>query len=222
MLEEKLYNLNPTFNGHYNLFNNHREQGLQLVLYVDKNVENDLCIWSCMCRNSDQIMVIIANGNCSDLNSNFSDNALKSAKYFDCNDYNSATEYTLNVLKKNFPRHLNGNYNYKFNCFRNLSDLEKIIADAENLDYEDYYDLATFEEDKYFCDLVIYKGKVGLRYSYYLNNERNEFENVCFKVFQPDLSSDVTLMLGMKEKLKDFIDNEIEYEINYGSNNLKM
>jgi len=213
MLEEKLNKLNPTFNGYYNLFNNHREQGLQLVLYADNNVENDLCIWSCMSRDSDQIMVVIADRNCSDLNSRFDDKAFKCAKYFNNDNYNSATDYALKVIKMNYPKYLNSNYNYKFNCNRSLSDLEKIIDDAKNLDYEDYHDLATFEEDNYFCDLIIMEGKVGLRYSKFLDEYHDEYENMYFEEFNPDLSSDVTLMLGMKQKLKNFIDAELEYEV---------
>ena len=221
VLEEKLNKLNPTFNGYYNLFNNYREQGLQLILYADNEVENDLCIWSCMCRNSDQIMVVIADKNCSDLNSRFDDKAFKCAKYFNSENYQSATDYTLNVLKKVFPKHLNQNYSYKFDCNRNLADLERIIEDAENLDYEDYHDLVTFEENDYFCDLIIMEGKVGLRYSKYLD-DNHEFENLHFEEFNPDLSSSITLMLGMKEKLNKFVDAEIDYEITCGVDNVKI
>lgn len=216
LLENKLKNLNPSFKGYYNVFNNHREQGLQLITYADNEVEDDLCIWSCMCRNSDEIMVVIADRQCSDNNSMFNDKALKNVKYFSQNDYNSATDYALNVIKKNFPRHLDQNYNYKFTCNKSLSDLERIINDAENLDYEDYYDLATFEEDNAFCDLIILDGEIGLRYSKYLNEEHSEFENMYFEKFVPDLTSSITLMLGMKQKLNNFIDDEIEYDIQIG------
>ena len=215
-LEEKLNKLNPTLKGYYNVFNNCREQGLQLIVYADNADNDDLCIWSCMCRNSDQIMVVIGDRTCQDSTNMFDDKAFKSAKYFRCDDYQSATDYTLNVLKKVFPKHLNQNYNFKFNCYRNLSDLEKIINDAEDLDYEDYHDLATFEENNYLCDLVIIEGKVGLRYSKYLDDEHNELENLHFEEFSPNLSSDVTLALGMKQKLKEFVDNEIDYEITIG------
>ena len=94
--------------------------------------------------------------------------------------------------------------------------LERIINDAENLDYEDYYDLATFEEDNAFCDLIILDGEIGLRYSKYLNEEHSEFENMYFEKFVPDLTSSITLMLGMKQKLNNFIDDEIEYDIQIG------
>lgn len=221
-LEVKLNKLNPTFKGYYNVFNNNREQGLQLIVYGDNDVEDDLCIWSCMCRNSDQIMVVIGDRNCSNNNNMFEDKAHKNAKYFRYDDYNSATDYALNVIKRNFPKYLNQNYNYKFNCPRSLSDLEKIVEDAENLDYDDYHDLATFEEENVFCDLIILDGKVGLRYSKYLDEEHTEYENIYFEEFYPDLTSDVTLMLGMKQKLKDFIDAEFDYEISCGIDNIKI
>lgn len=222
VLESKLTKLNPSFNGYYNVFNNCREQGLQLIMYADNKVEDDLCIWSCMCRNSDQIMVVIADRSCSDNNNLFDEKAYRSAKYFDSDDYDKATNYALNVIKKNFPRYLDANYNCKFNCNRNLADLEKIVVSAEDLDYEDYYDLATFEDGDFFCDLIILEGKVGLRYSKFLDNDHTEFENIHFEEFTPDLKSDVTLMLGMKQKLKDFVDAEIDYNISIGDGNMKI
>ena len=189
-------------------------------MYAENDVENDLCIWSCMRRNSNQIMVVIADRNCSNNNNLFDDKAYRSAKYFSDGDYDKATEYALNVIKKNFPRYLDANYNCKFNCNRNLADLEKIILDAEDLDYEDYYDLATFEDGNFFCDLIIMEGKVGLRYSRFLDSYHNEFENIHFEEFSPDLTSDVTLMLGMKQKLKNFVDSELDYDIQIGNINI--
>lgn len=214
-LEKKLNELNPTFNGYYNVFNNCRVQGLQLIVYADKNVEDDLCIWSCMCRNSDQIMVVIADRTCSDNNNLFNDKAYQCAKYFEYENYDSAVEYTLNILKRNYPKYLNANYNIKFYCNRNLSDLEKIIADAKDLDYEDYHDLATFEDDNYFCDLIILDGKVGLRYSKFIDEYHDEYENIYFEEFSPDLTSDNTLLLGMKQKLKEFKESELDYEMTH-------
>jgi len=216
VLESKLNKLNPTFKGYYNVFNNCREQGLQLIAYGDNDLDDGLCIWSCMSRNSDQIMVVIGDKSCSDINNMFDDKAYRQAKYFKSQDYDSATDYTLNVIKKIFPKYLNQSYNYKFNCNRSLSDLEKIVNDAKDLEYEDYYDLATFEEDDMFCDLIIMHGTVGLRYSKYLDDEHTEFENLYFKRYEPDLTSEITLMLGMKEKLNDFIESELDYKISCG------
>lgn len=221
-LEQKLNKLNPTLKGYYNVFNNCREQGLQLIVYGDNNVEDDLCIWSCMCRNSDQIMVVIGDKNCSNSNNMFDDKAYKCAKYFNYDDCDKATNYTLNVIKKNFPKYLNQSYNYKFNCNKSLSDLEKIIDDSEDLDYEDYHDLATFEEGNFICDLIILEGKTGLRYSKYLDDEHTELENLYFEEFNPDLKSDVTLMLGMKQKLKNFVDEELQHDIDMGLGNISI
>ncbi len=221
ILESKLAKLNPSFYGYYNVFNNCREQGLQLIMYADNEVNEDLCIWSCMCRNSDQIMVVIANRNCSDNNNSFDSKAYQSAKYFNGSDYEDATDYAINVIKKCFSRYLDANYNYKFNCNRNIVDLEKIIDDAENLDYDDYYELATFEEGNYFCDLIILAGKVGLRYSRYLDNNHYDLENAHFEEFFPDLTNDVTLMLDMKQKLKNYVE-ELEYNINTNNGDMKI
>ena len=66
------------------------------------------------------------------------------------------------------------------------------------------------------------EGKVGLRYSRFLDNEHTEFENMRFEEFSPDLTSDVTLMLGMKQKLKDFADAEIDYNISIGDGSMKI
>ncbi|MBO5096475.1 MAG: hypothetical protein J6B98_06340 [Bacilli bacterium] len=221
-LEQKLNKLNPTFKGYYNVFNNCREQGLQLIIHGDNDINDELCIWSCICRNSDQIMVVIGDRNCSDTNNLFDYKAYRCAKYFNCGDYDKATNYTLNVIKMNFPKYINQSYSYKFNCYRNISDLEKIIDVAEYLEYEDYHDLATFEDGNLLCDLIILEGKVGLRYSKYLDDEHNDLENLHFEEFIPDLSSDVTLMLGMKQKLKNFIDEELQHDIDMGLGNINI
>lgn len=216
ILEDKLTKLNSTFKGHYNVFNNCREQGLQLITYANSDGDDCLCIWSCMCRNSDQIMVVIGDRSCSDTNSMFNDKAYRQAKYFKSQDYDFATDYALNVIKKNFPEELNQSYNYKFSCNKSLCDLERIINDAKDLEYDDYKELATFEENDMFCDLVIMQGTVGLRYSKYLDEEHTGFEYLYFKRYEPDLTSEVTLMLGMKQKLSDFIDEELQYDIDMG------
>ena len=221
-LEQKLNKLNPTFKGYYNVFNNCREQGLQLTVYGDNGINNDLCIWTCMCRNSDQIMVVIGDRTCSDINNMFDDKAYKCAKYFNYDDYDKSTNYVLNVIKKSFPEYLNQSYSYKFNCNKSLSDLEKIIGDCEDLDYDDYFNLATFEDGNILCDLIILEGKVGLRYSKYLDDEHNDLENLYFEEFNPDLSSDETLMLGMKQKLRNFVDSEIDYDIDIGDGSINI
>ncbi len=95
--------------------------------------------------------------NCSDENNMFDDKAYRCAKYFQSEDYNSATDYAVNVIKKNFPKELNQSYNYRFSCNKSLYDLDRIISDAKDLEYEDYEELATFEENDMFCEASLFK-----------------------------------------------------------------
>lgn len=216
-LEEKLKNVSENLEGEYNTFNNFREQGLMLTIY-EPTTDNKLLIWACECRNSDDIMVITADRSCSDINCKFNDIAWKSAKYFKCGEYDKAVNYTHNIIKKQFHKNFLEEYNTKFQMHKCLADLQHIQTDAKDLDYEDYYDLATFEDiDKlYFCDLIILEGKMGLRYSKYEDQYKEEFENIAFEEWEPDLTSSTTLMLGMQNKLRDFIEKEIDYDIEVG------
>lgn len=212
-LELKLKDKAPNLNGYYNVFNNNREQGLMAHIY-EVSTDNEICIWACQSRNSDQIMIIIADRNCCDNNSMFNDIAYKKAKYFSYNDYDTAVNYIIDSLKVLFRKSFLEKVSYNFTMNKSLSELEKIINDAENLDYEDYYDLVTFENvnDGYLCDLIILNGDAGLRYSKY---EDGQLENLSFEMWEPDLSNEITIMLGMKNKLNDFIENELDYNINF-------
>ena len=70
------------------------------MLTISDNINsNELLIWACECRNSDNIMVILADNNCSDINDMFNDKAWKSARYFKCDYYDSAVNYTYSVIK---------------------------------------------------------------------------------------------------------------------------
>lgn len=200
------------------MFNNFREQGLMLELNDD--YESELLIWACENRNSDDIMVIIADKSCCNNNCMFDDKAWQSAKYFNVGDYNSAVNYTYNVIKKQFNKNFLEEYTTKFKMHKCLNDLQHIAIDSSDLEYEDYYDLATFEDvDRlYFCDLIISNGKLGLRYSKYKDQYHDEFDNLTFEEWNPDLTSSTTLMLGMQERLKNFIDSEIDYEIDMSIN----
>lgn len=206
-----------SLNGYYKTFNNCQEQGLMLDIYDD---DNDVLIWACECRDSDNIMIVIGDKSCANKNDMFSDVAWKSASYFKHNDYNSAINYTYNVIKKNFSYHFTEEYATKFKMHRSLHDLHYIALDSKDLEYEDYYDLATFEDvnNLYFCDLIINNGKLGLRYSKYSDTNRENFNNFAFEEWNPDLTSSTTLMLGMQERLKNFIDSQIDYDINIGIN----
>lgn len=214
-LENKFINVSNNLTGYYKTFNNCREQGLMLEIYDDSN-DNELLIWACESRNNDNIMVILADKSCSDVNDMFDDKAWKSARYFNADDYDTAVNFTYNIIKKQFSKNFTEKYESKFEMHKCIVDLQRIIEDSKDLNYEDYYELATFEcvGKSYFCDLIINEGKVGLRYSKYSEKYNNEYDNLSFEEWQPDLTSSVTLMLGMQERLNNFIEKEIDYDIN--------
>lgn len=188
-----------------------------LTIY-EPTTDNELLIWACESRNSDNIMVITADRSCSDINDMFNDTAWRSAKYFKYDEYDKAVNHVYNIIKKQFNKFFLEEYNTKFKMHKCIADLQHIQVDAKDLDYEDYYDLATFEDvdNLYFCDLIILEGKMGLRYSKYTDAYKDEFDNLIFEEWEPDLTSDTTLMLGMQKKLRDFIEKEIDYDINIG------
>ena len=214
-LEKKLDNVSKNLFGFYKTFNNCREQGLMLTIY-EPTSENELLIWACQCRDNDNIMIIIADKSCSNINDMFNDEAWKNAKYFKNGDYDIAVNHTYNIIKKQFSKYFLQEYNSKFQMHKCILDLQHIKLDAEFLDYEDYHELATFEDtDKlYFCDLIILNGKMGLRYSKYMDQYRDELDNLSFEEWNPDLTNEVTLMLGMQNQLRNFIENEIDYSMN--------
>ena len=53
-LEKKLERVSDNLAGYYKTFNNCREQGLMLTIYKKKS-DDELLIWACECRNSDNI-----------------------------------------------------------------------------------------------------------------------------------------------------------------------
>ena len=216
-LEEKLKNVSDNLEGYYKTFNNCREQGLMLTIY-EPLTDKEILIWACESRNSDNIMVVLADRSCSNTNDMFNDIAWKSARYFKCGEYDKAVNHTYNIIKKQFHKNFLEEYNTKFQMHKCLADIQHIQNDAKDLDYEDYHDLATFEDiDKlFFCDLIILDGKMGLRYSKYEDQFKDEFENVAFEEWEPNLTSSTTLMLGMQNKLRDFSEKEIDYDIEIG------
>ena len=213
-LENKLDNINfDDLYGYYKTFNNCREQGLMLSIYNDDDIE--LSIWACECRNSDNIMVIVADSSCANQNGMFNDVAWKSAKYFKCDDYDSAVDYALNIITKQFKNNIPETINTKFKMYKSISFIKNIEKNISELDYNDYYELACFEDENeiYFCDLVVMDGKLGLRYLKYYDRINEEFDNLDFVEWQPDLTSSTTLMLGMQQKLNDFIEKEVNYNL---------
>lgn len=89
--------------GYYKTFNNCREQGLMLTIY-EPTTDNELLIWACESRNSDNIMVITADRSCSDINDMFNDTAWRSAKYFKYDEYDKAVNHVYNIIKKQFNK----------------------------------------------------------------------------------------------------------------------
>ncbi len=59
-------------------------------------------------------------------------------------------------------------------------------------------------------------GKLGLRYSKYFDSYCENFDNLSFEEWEPDLSSNMTLMLGMQERLNSFIEKKKDYEFTIG------
>lgn len=177
--------------------------------------DSELLIWSCECRNSDNIMIVIGDKSCSNVNDMFNDKAWKSAKYFNVGNYDQAVNYTYNIIKKQFDRNFKEECNTKFKMHMCLADLQRIVLNFGESDYEEHNDLATFEDmDRlFFCDLIIMDGKLGLRYSKYRDSYCEEFDNLTFETWEADLSSNTTLMLGMQERLNNFIEKEIDYEL---------
>lgn len=179
---------------------------------------NSLNIWACECRNSDHIMIVIGNNEDMDNVRMFSDKAYENRKLFDYDDYDSAVDYVTKKIIVTFPTNINSKSSYKFDTHRNLDDIRRIKMDAEDLNYEDYYDLATFEDlnEKYFCDLIIDNGKICLRYSKRYSDD--DFDNLSLEEFEPDLTNEATLMTGMQERLNKFVMNEIEYDLQMDKN----
>lgn len=159
-------------------------------------------------------MIVLGNENECDINNMFSDNVYKEAKYF--NNIDNAVDYVHKSLTYYLKDNFVVDYGMEFLMNYSLDQIKRISEDAENLDYEDYHDLAFIKNNnsEYFADLIIIEGKFGLRYSKYINDE--EYDNLCFEECELDLSSPSTLMLGMKEKLDNFAEKELQYEVTIG------
>ena len=204
------------------MFSNCREQGLVLTVY---NARNDgICIWACQERNSDNIMVVVADESLKDITTNvFNDKAYERKIKFPTDEYDKAVNYVYKVLRKVYEKSLNLNVSYTFEMTRGLNDIEKIRNDASELDYEDYHELAVLEDKNtnIACDLIIKDGKFGLRFSTF-DHKTGDYENKFFKECDVDLSNDTSLFLSMKEQLEKYIDYEIDYDIEFAQDNIKI
>lgn len=192
------------------------------MLHIFEIHGNGTCIWACQSRNSDHIMVLIADENCKDINNMFDDSTFENAKYFKYNDYDSAVNYTLNIIKHLYPNKFLNNSHIEFKLRKNLNDIEKICLDAKYLDYEDYGELATLYMGDYFCDLIILDGKVNLRYSKFIDKEHIDYDSLTSSEYDPDLTNDMSLLSSMKQKLDKFIQDEFVYDLEMSNIDIKI
>lgn len=158
-------------------------------------------------------MIVLGDENQIEYNNNmFKDEVYKNAKYYKSDDYVSAVNFVYNQIKIIFHNQLNLTTHFKFDTHKSIQDIRKIAEDQEELDYEDYFDLATYwdENENYLSDLIIMEGKLSYRYS---KNDNGEIQNLFIEDANPNLQDEMTLMLDMKNKLDKFICSEIEYDI---------
>ena len=172
-----------------------------------------LYIWACLSRNSDQIMIVLGDDSSIDINNMFDEKAYNGAKYFPCDDYNNATDYVYNQIKFMFKKNFFKDTHYKFDCNYTLEEIKRIKEDAKELSYYDYRELASFydENEQYSCDLIVSNGKFGIQFNKYFN--RYNYENLTFEECDINLDDELSLMLDMKGKLDNFIEEELEYSI---------
>ncbi len=146
----------------------------------------------------------------------FDRDAYKSALYYSEEDMDSAVDHTYKSIRMVFKRDFTQNYSLDFRIYKSLSDIEKIKTDAEELDRNDYGTLASLKkpDSDIVCDLVVLDGKFGLCYSKY-NEELDSYNELYFEERDINLTSDVTLLLDMKERLEKFIDDCIDYDLHF-------
>jgi len=203
---------------HYELFNNGNSQGYVLKMYANNT---NIHIWASEPLEQDVLMVVIGcEDECNRYNT-FKSSASKRTKYFDINDFDSAVDYVYKQIKYYFKDQLSQGLHIKYDVYKSIDDIRKIQLDAESLDYDDYYELASFynEDEQYSCDLIISKGKMGYRYNKHLDGH---LERLTFIETSPDLDNEITLMLDMEEKLNKFIYDELVYDIEFDNSGFKI
>lgn len=215
-LESKLKNASDNLTGYYKFYNNNHKQGLKLEL-IDSRLVNDLAIW--VATNDNSIIVVIDDINSSDSYDCFDDNAFKKAKYFNQEDYDLAIDYAYKVIRRYFKNYFLEEINYRFDMNKCLADIQYIKLDACNFDYDDYHELVTLKNinEGYWCNLIIKEGIMGLRYSKYKDPYCDDYIVISFEEWDPDLNSEINLMISMQKKLNEFIDKQMKYEIRVGN-----
>lgn len=92
--------------GYLSTFNNCREQGFYLTVSStdftnEKMTRENIYVWVCESRNSDNIMVVVSNKYPSS-NGMFDENAYNNRKTFRYDEYYKAADYIHDLVKKHF------------------------------------------------------------------------------------------------------------------------
>lgn len=96
--------------GYLSTFNNCREQGFYLTINTtdfrsEERTKEDMYVWACECRNSDNIMVVISHKYPSN-NGMFDEEAYENRKYFKYNELQESADYILKAIREHFRHEL--------------------------------------------------------------------------------------------------------------------
>lgn len=147
----------------------------------------------------------------------YDDEAYKNARTFRYNEMDKAVNYVFNHIKLFFRNEIDYPKDVRFSTHYTLSQLNKIDADVESLEYEDYNELATYDDKSQdlAIDLIIVKGKFYFQIS---NTSDGEYENIAKIECTPNFNSELDLMYQMRDSLDKFIEDELEYSLSMQTN----
>lgn len=96
--------------GYLQTFNNCREQGFYLTIesadYKNENhTKENMFVWACECRNSDEIMVVISYKYPTNKGM-FDEEAYENRRYFGYGELQPSADYILREIKKHFKHEL--------------------------------------------------------------------------------------------------------------------
>jgi len=162
-------------------------------------------------------MVVLGNEDNIDNNGMFDAIAYENCKYFNYEDYDSVVNHIYKQIKFIFKDKIDTTFHYKFDTHKSMDEIREIQENQNDLEYDDYYDLATFvdENNNYLCDLIILDGIMGVRYSKITDDG---YENLTFEELNPNLENEITLMFDMQKKLDNFINEELRYSVDINEN----
>lgn len=95
-----------------------------------------------------------------------------------------------------------------------MNEIKKLTS--EKFSDEEYIKLASLidEKNKYMCDLIIDDSKLKLQF-FKFNSKNGEYDFLTEEIKAFDLSTENNLFLSMKYYLEVFVENEINYEIDF-------